>query len=79
MIKSINTAKHYNAPIVTNTTLNTIKEPLSIKSNENAGWSFKIYPNPTKGDCIVSINNFNFMIFGTHKKFIIWELLTILT
>lgn len=37
----------YNAPIVTNTTLNTIENSIKIEELNTNGTNYKVYPNPT--------------------------------
>ncbi len=57
-----NTANIYfdfNAPIITNTTLNTIgSDPLSVPYIATAALnSFNLYPNPATNTCVISLNN----------------------
>jgi PKD repeat protein len=46
----------YNAPVVTNTTLNTIAAPTGINEISKSGL-LKVYPNPAKDKLIVSVSN----------------------
>ncbi len=48
----------FNAPIVTNTTLNTIRLQTSVPTIENEVVnSFNLYPNPATNTCMISLNN----------------------
>lgn len=38
----------YNAPIVTNTTINTIENPVGINSSDKNNYGLIVYPNPAK-------------------------------
>lgn len=49
----------FNAPIITNTTINTIgSDPLSVPNLATADINtFNVYPNPATNSCIISLNN----------------------
>lgn len=45
----------FNAPVVTNTTVNTLVAPNSITQVEKQHLSFDLYPNPAKNQCNLSL------------------------
>lgn len=48
----------YNAPVITNQVLNTLKEPTGILNAGNTnGLSFNIYPNPAKSSFTTMVDN----------------------
>lgn len=52
----------YNAPIITNTTLNTIENPAGINQSFTKSNSFLIYPNPaSNGLNIINEQEFNYL------------------
>ncbi|MBI5541992.1 MAG: T9SS type A sorting domain-containing protein [Bacteroidia bacterium] len=47
----------YNAPVITNSTLNTISMPTQIQITPELQSTFDVYPNPVVNDAIILINN----------------------
>ena len=47
----------YNAPIVTNTTLNTLEPPTSVANVATPGEFFTLYPNPASNNYSLKINS----------------------
>lgn len=45
----------FNAPVVTNTTTNTVSLPSGLASSRNSDFEFRIYPNPTSNAFTISI------------------------
>ena len=50
----------FNAPIITNTTLNTIDIPTSVKNVTNGAISAKVYPNPANNELTITTEGKNF-------------------
>ncbi len=50
----------FNAPIITNTTVNTIDIPLTVKNVTNGTISAKVYPNPANNELTITTEGKNF-------------------